>query len=319
MIGTRSNHDPHKPKISIIGIGRVGSATAFALVMRGLAEELVLVDQPCGRAIGDAYDLQHASAFVGPMNVRAGCIDASAGSDIVIMCASVPVTDTSSRLTQAAANSKLVREIIPQIARCSPEAVLIVVTNPVDVMTYLALKCSGFPWSRVIGTGTLIDTARFRALLSQASGVNPDDIRAYIIGEHGDSQIPALSVASAGGVRFREHDATVLAMFEEARQGGYRVVAHKGHTSYAIAMATTMIVEAIARNTLSVLPVSVLIDNYLGVRDVCLSMPSVIGRAGVLRTLPIDLNVEEAEAFQHSARKVRDVIDAVMHGTEAHG
>lgn len=309
------NH--HKLKISIVGIGRVGSATAFALVVRGLAEELVLVGQPVSGALGDAYDLQHASAFVGPVDVRADCIDASAGSDIVIICASAPVTDTSSRLAQAAANSKLFREIIPQIARCSPDAVLIIVTNPVDVMTYLALKLSGFPASRVLGTGTLIDTARFRALLSQASGVNPDDIRAYIVGEHGDSQIPALSVASAGGVRFREHDATVLAMFEEAQQGGYRVIAQKGHTNYAIAMATTMIVEAIARNTLAVLPVSVLINDYPGVTDVCLSMPSVIGRAGVVRTLPIDLSVEEAEAFQRSARTLRSVIDSVMEDAAA--
>jgi L-lactate dehydrogenase len=304
----------HRLKISIIGMGRVGSATAFAMVMQGLAEELVLVDEPLSKAVGDAYDLQHASAFVGPMDVRASCLDGIAGSDIVIVCASTPVTDTSSRLAQAAANSTLFGELIPAIAQHSPDAVLVIITNPVDVMTYLALKLSGFPPSRVLGTGTLIDTARFRSLLSHASGVNPDDIRAYIVGEHGDSQIPALSVASAGGVRFREHDATVLDMFAQAQQGGYRVIAHKGHTNYSIAMATSMIVRAIARNSLAVLPVSVLIDDYLGVSDVCLSMPSVIGRSGVVRTLPIELSVEEAEAFRRSARTVRDVIRSVTPG-----
>jgi len=302
----------HRLKVSIIGMGRVGSATAFALVVRGLAEELVLVGQRESDAVGDAYDLQHCSTFVRPMNVRAGSYDATAGSDIVILCASAPVTDTSSRLAQAGSNAVLFRQLIPPLAAASPHAILIVVSNPVDVMTYLALQLSGFDRSRVLGTGTLIDTARFRTLLAQASGMNSDDIRAYIVGEHGDSQIPALSVASAGGVRFQEHDATVREMFEEARQIGYQVIAHKGHTNYAIAMGVTMIVDAISRNSLSVLPVSVLIDGYLGLNDVCLSMPCVIGRAGVVRTLPIDLSDAEAHALRQSAGILRGVIDSMM-------
>lgn len=293
-------------------MGRVGSATAFSLVVRGLAEELVLVGTSAAATMGDACDLQHASAFVRPMTVRAGSYEASADSDIVIVCASAPVADTSSRHLQAACNAKLFHQIIPQVAAASPNAILIVVTNPVDVMTYQALKLTGFDPTRVLGTGTLIDTARFRTLLAQASGMNSDDIRAYIVGEHGDSQLPALSAASAGGVRFKEHDHTVTAMFEQARQGGHSVISHKGYTNYAIAMATTFIVDAIARNTLAVLPVSVLIDGYLGVSDVCLSMPSVIGRAGVVRTLPIDLSDAEAQALRRSASILRGVIDSVM-------
>lgn len=300
--------DTHKLRISIVGMGRVGSATAFALVVRGLAEELVLIDENVDHATGEAFDLQHASAFVRPMDIRIGNYDATAGSDIVILCASAPVTDSSSRLKQATPNAALIKRVVPAIARACPHAILIVVTNPVDVMTYLALKSSDFDPSRVLGTGTLIDTARFRSLLSQASAMNSDDIRAYIMGEHGDSQIPALSVASAGGVRFKEHDETVSKMFEEARQGGYRVVACKGHTSYAIAMAISVIVDAIARNSLTVLPVSVLIDGYLGVRDVCMSMPCVIGRSGVTRALPVDLSDEEAAAFRNSAEMLREII-----------
>ena len=303
---------PQKLKVSIIGMGRVGSATAFALVVRGLAEELVLVGQSTGAAQGDRFDLQHASAFVRPMRIHVGSYDATAGSDIVIICASAPVASATSRLLQSASNAALLRDIIPKVAAASPDAILIVVTNPVDVMTYLALKLSGFDRSRVLGTGTLIDTARFRTLLAQASGMNSDDIRAYIVGEHGDSQLPALSVASAGGVRFKEHDATVLSMFEEARRGGYRVVEHKGYTNYAIAMATTFIVDAIARNTLAVLPVSVRIDGYMGINDVCLSMPSVIGRAGVVRSLPIDLSEKESEALRRSAATLRGVIRTVF-------
>jgi L-lactate dehydrogenase len=221
------------------------------------------------------------------------------------------VSDTSSRLAQAASNANLFAKLIPAVAQASPGAILVIVSNPVDVMTYLALQFSGFPASRVFGTGTLIDTARFRTLLAKSSGMNPDDVRAYIVGEHGDSQLPALSVASAGGVRFDEHDEKVLSMFQKARQGGYEVIAHKGYTNYAIAMATTVIVESIARNTLSVLPVSVLIHGYQDVTGVCLSMPSVIGRAGVVRTLPIELSVEEAEVFRRSATALRQVIDSV--------
>jgi L-lactate dehydrogenase len=302
----------HALKISVIGAaGRVGSATAFALVMRGLAEELVLIDRTTDAVTGDAYDLRHAAAFVRPMDIRAGCLDASAGSDIIIVCASAPVSDTSSRLTQAAPNAALFRQIIPSVAAASPDTILLIVSNPVDVMTHVALRLSGFPPARVFGTGTLIDTARFRALLSHASGMNSDDIRAYIVGEHGDSQLPALSVASAGGVRFPEHDATVLELFEQARRGGYEVVAHKKYTNYAIAAATSVIVEAIARNTLSVLPVSVLVDGYLGVDDVCLSMPCVIGRAGVVRMLHIDLSPDEQEAFVRSAASLRGVTAAI--------
>jgi L-lactate dehydrogenase len=219
------------------------------------------------------------------------------------------MTDTSSRFNVAKPNVKLYRALVPRIARLSPKAVLIVVANPVDLMTYVTLQASGFPPSRVIGTGTLLDTARFRALLSQHSGINVFDLRAYILGEHGDSQFPALSVASAGGMRFDEHDATVLRMFREARRGGYQVVKHKGYTNYAIALATTLIVESIVNDLRAVAPVSVLVDGFLGVRDVCLSMPCVIGRKGVTRVLPVELNQREADAFKASAKLLRKLMD----------
>jgi L-lactate dehydrogenase len=296
-------------KISIIGVGKVGSALAFALVTKGLCEQLVLVGRTRASTLGDAHDLMHASAFVRPLNVIAGTIADSRRSDIIIFTVSAPMADTSSRLSVARQNAKLYRRLIPKIAKLSPKAILIVVANPVDLMTYVTLQASSFPPSRVIGTGTLLDTARFRALLSQHSGINVFDLRAYILGEHGDSQFPALSVASAGGMRFDEHDATVLGCFKAARQGGYQVVRHKGYTNYAIALATTLIVETIAGDLRAVAPVSVLIDGFLGVRDVCLSMPCVLGRSGVTRVLPVELNEREASAFQSSAALLRNVID----------
>jgi L-lactate dehydrogenase len=295
-------------KVSIVGIGKVGSALAFALVTKGLCEELVLVGRTRSSALGDAHDLAHASAFVRPMNVRAGTVADTAGSDIVIFTASVPMRDKSSRSSVAKGNARLYRKLVPQIARRSPRAILIVVANPVDLMTYVTLKASGFDPSRVMGTGTLIDTARFRALLSQQSGINVFDLRAYILGEHGDSQFPALSVASAGGMRFDEHDATVLRMFREARRSGYQVVRHKGYTNYAIALATTLIVEMIANDLHAVAPVSVLIDGYFGVNGVCMSVPCVIGRKGVTKVLPVELNDQEVEAFRRSATLLQGVI-----------
>jgi L-lactate dehydrogenase len=296
-------------KISIVGIGKVGSATAFALVTKGLCEQLVLVGRNPRSALGDAHDLMHAGAFVRPMNVIAGTTKDTKASDIIVFTASAPLTDTSSRLTVARDNAKLYRTLVPRLAKLSPHAILIVVANPVDLMTYLTLQLSGFPPSRVIGTGTLLDTARFRALLSRESGINVFDLRAYILGEHGDSQFPALSVASAGGMRFDEHDATVQRCFQTARRGGYQVVRHKGHTNYAIALATALIVEMIGDDLRAVAPVSVLVDGFLGVRDVCLSMPCVIGRSGVTRVLPVELNDRETSAFRRSAELLREVID----------
>ena len=305
-------------KVSIIGNGRVGSATAFALTARGQTESLTLVGRDISRLMGDVYDLQHASTFIRPMKITGGGIEAAAGSHVIIVTSSATTASNVSknRLDDAAANAELFKDMIPKLAGGSPEAIFVVVTNPVDVMTYLTLRDSGFPPQRVIGTGTLIDTGRFRQILSDLWQINGTDVRAYILGEHGDSQFPALSVASAGGVRFDESDQTVLDAAEAARAGGFRVVESKGYTNYAIAMACALIVEAIGANTHSVLPVSTLIDGYLGVRDVCMSVPAVVGREGIIRTLPVDLNAQEAELFRHSAGVLRKVIDLVVARTE---
>jgi L-lactate dehydrogenase len=295
-------------KVSIIGTGRVGSATAFALVVRALADEIVLVGTDRDSIIGDAADLLHASAFVRPCEVRAGELEDTVESDVLILAASLPINDPDRRaLTKV--NAPLIAELARKASTLSPDAVMIVVSNPVDVMTYVALRASHLPAQRVFGTGTLIDTGRFRALLSKRSGIHTHDIRAYILGEHGDSQFPALAVASAGGARFDESEAVLLHLADEAKRGGYFVYQKKGFTNYAIAAATAMIVAAVRDNTREVLPVSTLVDGYQGVRDVCLSIPCVVGRAGVLRTLPVELNEPEANQFRASAAVVRELID----------
>jgi len=297
--------------VAIVGVGRVGSALGFALVTRGLVDRLVLIDRDKKAIEGDACDLLHAAAFTNSAEVLASDNPAdAAGCDLIAITASVPGKGFSSRLDMAQANARLFDEIIPPIAKASPGAILLVVTNPVDVMTYHALRRSGFPPSRVLGTGTLIDTGRFRSLLAQVAQIHPNDLRAYILGEHGDSQFPALSLANAGGAPF-ECQGAVAALAEQAKRGGDLVLQHKGHTNYAVALAAVMIIEAIAVNSRTVLPVSTLISGFLGVEDVCLSVPCVIGRSGVLRTLPIELDEQETAAFCASASVLKAVIRSI--------
>jgi L-lactate dehydrogenase len=312
-------------KVSIVGMGKVGSALAFSLVSRGAVEELVLAARDPRRAAGDALDLQHAAVFSRPVRVRAGELADAAGSDVIVLAASSaearaaaatvaaggPEPAGGARLTMALPNARLVGELAPQLAAGSPGAVFIVITNPIDVATYIALKSSGLPAGRVMGTGTLVDTARFRAALSAELGIHANDIRAYILGEHGDSQFGALSVASAGGAPLGMPPERVRALAHETRRGGHEVVRYKGYTNYAVAAAATLLVEAVLQNTRIVAPVSTLIDGYQGVRDVCLSVPAVIGRGGVQRTLNVELDESEAAAFRESAAVVRQILDAV--------
>ncbi|WP_165067916.1 lactate/malate family dehydrogenase [Paludisphaera rhizosphaerae] len=299
-------------KISVVGMGKVGAATAFALVTRGLPHELVLVGRTRERAEGDAHDLLHASALVRPMKVTAGDIQDTACSHIVILAVSAGADDVSKgRAALADANARLLREIVPPLAEASPSAVFVVMTNPVDVCTYVTLKASGLPAGRVMGTGTLIDTMRFRVLLSRQTGINPEDVRAYILGEHGETQFPALSVASAGGVRFEPRDSTVRAFAEEAREGGHHVARSKGYTNFAVALAATSICEAVAHDARTVLPVSTHVAGFKGLGDVCLSLPCVVGRRGVARVLDIHLDPEETDLLHKSAAAIREVIDRV--------
>jgi L-lactate dehydrogenase len=299
-------------KISVIGIGKVGATVAFVLAEHGLANEIVLWNRSSTAARANALDIEQACAFT-PYRVaiRAGEIEDTSDSDILVMCASVPTpTQMIDRCELAAGNTALMRDLVPRFAALSPNAVIVNVTNPVDAITWHVLQLSGFPWQRVIGTGTLVDSARFRDILSQQVGIHPVDIRAYILGEHGDSQFAALSIATAGG----EHiDATPARykMLEQAKATAFEVLRGKGYTNYAIAMAVRNIVEAVVRDLCATLPVSVRINGFCDISDVCLSLPAVIGRGGVHFTLVPDLNAAEQESFRRSAAVVRRTIAAM--------
>jgi len=297
-------------KISVIGMGKVGSTIAFGVLMRGLTGEMLLVDNNKEKARGEAFDLMHATPFAYPVDIRAGDLYDTRNSSIIVLTASVPVKGITSCVNLAAENIKLFKEVVPLLAEQSPEAIFVVVTNPVDVMTYFTVKLSKFPKSRVIGTGTLVDNGRFKALLADMSGANAGDVNAYIIGEHGDSKMPVLSNANVGGRPFRDPE-KVFGLFQKAKEEAEMVFEHKGYTSYAIGLTALSIIESIALDMRRILPVSQLIENYYGVSNVCLSVPSVIGRNGIQRFIDIDLSQDEQEQFKKSAEAVKETIKAV--------
>lgn len=296
-------------KITIVGMGKVGSAIAFASVMNPLANELMLVNRTRDKAEGDALDLSHASALRNSnMRISAGDISDSAHSDIIIFTPSIPYGDpTRKRSDLAGENFQLLKEWIPDLAAASPNAILILVSNPVDAMTYASIQLSGFPADRVIGTGTLLDSVRYRALLSEELEIHSDDIRAYILGEHGDTQFAASSIAMTGGERFYSTEVTQR-IFKQTVGMGYQVSQLKGYTNYGIAMATMLILDSIVYDLKHTMPLSVLMDGFCDVHDVCLSLPAVVGRAGVTRVIRPTLTNDEQAAFVRSAQAVQKTI-----------
>lgn len=261
--------------------------------------------------MGDALDIAHAQSFVEvPTRVIAGTMADTGNSDVIVVCASVPSPrDMADRAALGPSNVKLMRELLPPLAKLSPNAILVMVSNPVDALTYYAIRFTGFPADRVIGSGTLIDSARLRHELSLELGIHSTDLRAYILGEHGGSQFAAMSCATAGGEAIDDTPKR-RELIKRVVGAGLEIFSYKGHTNYGIALAATAIVEAIALDTKHTLPVSVAVDGYLGVTDVCLSLPAVIGRSGVERILHPRLNDSEAQALRASAAAVQNQIAA---------
>ncbi len=293
-------------KISLIGMGRVGSALAYTILLKGLADELILVDRNPDISMGEALDLQHAEAFTDhQMDIQGGEIDATEGSDILVISSSVPWNSKySSRFDIGSDNLKLFKELIPPLAELSPNAIFLIITNPVDVMTYHAIQLSGFEPYRVFGSGTLIDSARFRTMLSQKVGIHPDDLRAYILGEHGDSQFPLFSMATVGGTRIAE-DELSREIYQMTKKAGHEVMNRKGHTNYAISMSAALIIEAIVWDSHRTIPVSLLVNGYLDEYDVCLSLPAVISKNGISKVIEPVLKKNEVAAFHQCAEVVR--------------
>ena len=300
-------------RIAIIGIGRVGAQAAFTIALRGLADELLLVDAAPAVAAGEALDLVHAEAFMAhPLNVRTAAIDEVTDCDVLVLSCSAPWRqDYTSRFDLGRENLRLFSGILPPLARANPRAKFLVITNPVDVMTHHVLRLTGAAPERVFGTGTLIDSARFRSLLSARLGIHADDVRAYILGEHGETQFAVFSAAFAGGAPI-PHDDGAREAFEQARTGGWQVVRQKGHTSYAIALAAALVVEAIAWDTRRTMPLSVACGGRYGLDDVCLSLPVVVGRQGVVRVIEPRLNEAELAALHRCGQVVREGIALSM-------
>lgn len=299
-------------KVSIIGLGHVGSAIAFVLSLKNIIKELVLVGRNRESVLGDVLDLRHGQLFVdAPTRISAGEIADTANSDVLVICASVPMdAHMLDRQVLGPANVKLMASLLPPLALHSPQAKVLMVSNPVDILVYFAIEFTGFAPQRVLGTGTLVDSARFRQLLAEDIQIHAEDIRAYILGEHGNTQFPAMSVATAGGEAIDDTPQR-RELFTRASQAGFEVLRRKGHTNYAIALAAVDIIHTIISDTKHTMPVSLKSDGFLGVDDVCLSLPAVIGKGGVERILHPKLSAEEQNAFLHSANHLRGIINSI--------
>jgi L-lactate dehydrogenase len=307
-------------RVAVVGAGNVGSTFAYALLLSGLSSEIVLVDANRDKAEGEAMDLSHTVPFTHPTRVWAGDYRDCAGAAVTVLAAGLARLADSTRLQLADRNVEIFGEIVPQVARYNPGGVIIVATNPVDVLTYVALKRSGLPPERVLGTGTILDTARFRYLLSQHFQVDARSIEAYVIGEHGDSELPVWSLANIAGMRLSDycavhgiaHDQHVLdEMFTQTRNAAANIIRKKGATYYAVAAGMVRIVEAILRDQHSVLSVSSLVRDYYGISDVCFSLPSVVACNGIERVIRLDLNEAEIAGIRRSAEVLEQAIAAL--------
>jgi len=307
-------------RIAIVGAGNVGTTYAYALLLSGLASEIVLIDANRAKAEGEAMDLNHAVPFAHPTRVWAGDYPDCAGSAITVLTAGAGQKPGETRLDLVRKNTAIWRQIVPELVRQNPTGMLLVATNPVDVLTHLALKLSGLSPPQVIGSGTILDTARFRYLLSEQFGVDARSVHAYIIGEHGDSEVPVWSLANIAGMRLPEFckaqglacDQEIMErIFARTRDAAYQIIERKGATYYAVAAGLVRIVEAVLRDQHTVLSVSSLIHDYYGIDDLYLSLPAVVGRQGIERTLPLGLSAEEAAGLRRSAALLRETITAI--------
>ena len=304
-------------KVGIVGSGYVGATAAYALVMRGVGREIVLVDKNAARAAAEADDIRHAVPFARPVEVRAGEYADLRGAKAVVVCAGVGQKPGETRLQLLQRNAAVFREVIPAILTHAPDAVLIVATNPVDIMTHLAAEIAGCKTGRVFGSGTTLDTARFRSMLGRHCGVDAHHVHAYVVGEHGDSEVLAWSAASIGGLPLESFanlrgvdlsDSVRSTIDENVRRAAYSIIQGKGATYYGIGAALARIVDAVLHDQRSILTVCSQVDDVAGVKDVTVALPRLVGGEGVLETFPLPLNEAETHSLQASAGIVRKAL-----------
>lgn len=314
-IETKSSIRPRKGVI--IGAGQVGMACAYSMIIQNCFDELILQDIQTERVQGEVMDLMHGIPFVEPVTIKAGTVaDAGQNADLVIITAGASQKPGESRLDLVGRNVAIFKSLIADVVKHCPTATLLIVSNPVDIMTYVTLKLSGFPAARVIGSGTVLDSARFRTLLANRMGIDPRSVHAYIIGEHGDSEVPVWSKVNVAGMPLYTGTTSpatdspeLQEIFEQVKNAAYEIIKRKGYTSYAIGLAATEIVQAILRSHERILPVSTLVNGFYGIHDICLSLPSIVNEKGVVKTVNLTLNETEQQQLIHSAQVLRDIFN----------
>jgi L-lactate dehydrogenase len=305
-------------RVAIVGTGNVGSTTAYALLISGLASEIVLIDSNRAKAEGEMMDLNHAVPLTHPTRIWVGDYADCAGSVVTIVAAGANQKPGETRLDLVKRNADIFSAIIPEIAQNNPNGIILITTNPVDVLTYASIRLSALPPNQVIGSGTILDTARFRYLLSEHFGVDPRSVHAFIIGEHGDSEVPVWSLANIAGMQLERYCAAqgipyvataMQEIFHQTRDAAYHIIARKGATYYAVAAGIMRIVEAILRDQSTVLSVSSFVKDYYGISDVCLSLPSIVDRGGIENILHLELTEAELELLRKSADVLHSTIE----------
>jgi L-lactate dehydrogenase len=303
-------------KITIVGAGFVGSTTAYTLMISGLVSEIVLIDVNKDKTEGEVMDMNHGMPFVKPVKVYSGEYSDCAGSEIVIITAGAGQKPGETRLDLVHKNTAIFKSIISEIVKYNKDCILLVVTNPVDILTYVTLKISGFPKNKVLGSGTVLDTARFRYLLGDHVCIDSRNVHAYIIGEHGDSEVPTWSITNIAGIPMDKYcescnqcnSLSKYTIYDDVKNAAYKIIEKKGATYYAIALAVRRIVEAIERDENSILTVSSLIEGQYGLSDVVLSLPTVVNKNGIDRIIDLPLSASEQEALVKSGNSLKEII-----------
>lgn len=306
----------NKRKCGVIGCGFVGSGTAFALMESGLFHELVLIDRDRKKAEGEAMDISHGLPFSRPMEIYAGDYCDLEDAQIIIITAGAGQRPGETRMDLVHKNVEIFKSIIPQITKYNQDAILLVVSNPVDILTWVTVKLSGFPDNHVMGSGTVLDSARMKYLLGKHLNVDPRSVHAFVIGEHGDSELAVWSSANISGVPltefcelkgFTQHEENQKVLYEEVKNSAYKIIERKGATYYGIALSVRRICECIMRNEHGILPVSSLIQGHFGLSNVCMGVPTIVGAGGVEQVLDIAISEEEQKALLESAAELSKV------------
>lgn len=308
-------------KIAIVGAGSVGATIAYACMMRRVGRRIVLFDVNRAKVEAETLDLRHGLQFTPMASIDGGDdLALCEGADVVVITAGAKQKPGQSRLELAEVNTGICRDLVPKLRQVAPDAILLLITNPVDVLTYVALKVSGLPRGRVLGSGTVLDSSRFRHLIGERCRIAVQNVHGYIVGEHGDSEVPLWSAATIAGVPLHEwavpthgkltvRDRTDI--FTNVKESAQQIIAGKGATNYAIGLATATILEALLNDENRILPVSSFIEDYNGVSDVCLSLPCVVNRAGVEPPLKIRMNDAEVAGLRQSAERIRETIKQI--------